>query len=88
MVCLWDKVKWKTPLPIGETLIDVVAKGVMGLPKDGENTITLTAGGKSVTVTDKQFADAAKGIKEKNCTVCGSTTHDKGWHNLKQNKGK
>jgi len=94
MVCLWDKVTWKTANPVNpekliEAVVDTVAQHATEPPKEGEDSITLTAGGKSVTVTGRQFFDAAKGIQaEKKCVVCGSPTHDKGWHNLKQNKGK
>ncbi len=88
MACLWDKVTWKMPDIVNPekvvgVIVDKVAQHATEPPKEGENTITLMAGGKSVTVTDKQFADAAKG-----CPVCGSPTHNKSWHNLAQNKGK
>ncbi len=78
--CLWENVTWKTQevaatvKSVLGAVVDEVAKHATDSPKDGENTITLTAGGKSVTVTDKQFSDAAKKITHR-CSTCGGFTN-------------
>ncbi len=78
-------VTWNTPdQPVSgaekvvEAVADKLAEHANEPPKEGENTITLTAGGKSVTMGDKQFSDAVKKITNR-CPTCGGFTNAQGF---------
>lgn len=78
----WIGTKWNTKDAKGATdvigaVIDAVATEKTAEPKEGENTITIKGAGKEVTVTDKQFKDAAKKIIGKKKTDTDNTENDK-----------